>query len=90
MKKNFKINFHRHLQFEEQVKFQLKAKQILRQVSLFEKKEIPVANQISTDNFRNDRQQSDNAKLRKIEIKKFSRDSTNWMVFIESLDAAIH
>ena len=57
---------------------------------IFEKKETPIVNQISTDNSRNDPQLPGNVKLPKIEIKKSSGDPTNWNAFIESFDAVIH
>ena len=57
---------------------------------IFEKKRIPIVNQVSTDNSRNDLQLPGNVKLPKIEIKMFGADPTNWNAFIQPFDAVIH
>ena len=69
----FQKELSQSLQFEEQVKFQLKQLEKF----IFGKKEIRVVNQISSDNSRNDRQHPGNVKLPTIDIKKFSGDPTN-------------
>ena len=56
---------------------------------IFENKEIPIVNYISTHNAKDNRQHTGNVKLRRIEIKKFSDNPTNWKAFIESFDVEL-
>ena len=70
IKKNLKMNFHNHFSLKKG-KISVKA---IRKI-IFKNKEIPILNQISTNNSRDDHQHPGNGQSAKIEMKKFSGDS---------------